>query len=335
MPLVSIIMATYNGLRIGVLGDSINALLRSRFGDFELIIVDNGSSDGSWDFLNRLAQDDPRIKILRLDRNLGYSPANNFAVNYARGEYLAFLHNDSRVQPDWLDNMLPFLERNEKIGVVQPQIRDMSNPSVIISEGNSIDRLGFMLVQEFGERVGRAKDPHPVLSATAACMVFRRAAFEAAGGFDEGYFFSHDEIDLCWRTWLAGFEVYCVPSAVAWHRASTTVDRFFGAEVSYLNSRNRLTSLIKNYGSLSLVVYVIPSLLSAMLVMMSRVSQKDAHGGVATLKGTLKAIVNLPTTLLKRRRIQETRKIKDSQLMARGLITPIVPSRLARRFGSR
>jgi hypothetical protein len=331
MPRVSIVLVTYNGLEIGVLHESIDSVMQSNFRDFELIIVDNGSNDGSVDFLRELVKEDPRVRVLFKGYNSGYSSANNDAAKHAQGEYLAFLHNDAKVKENWLEELLLVIEANERIGAVQPQIRDFRNPSIIISEGNVIDKLGFVSVERFGETASRRKPPHPILSATAACMLFRRHAFEIAGGFDEDYFLSYDEIDLCWRTWLRGYEIYCVPDAIIWHRASTTVDRFFRSKVSYFDSRNRLKSIMKNYGKSLLTMYFVPSILATVAVAVSKALRGDIGGATATVKGVWKALAGLAETLQWRHYVQTGRKIPDSYLLDRGLITRVAIPGLYRR----
>jgi GT2 family glycosyltransferase len=140
-------MANYNGLKIGVLSESIASVLKSHFSDFELIVVDNGSTDGSADFLKNIARHDRRVRLLSKSRNTGYSAANKFAVEFARGEFLGFLHNDTRVNSDWLDELLRVIDSDIRMGAVQPQIRDIDNLPIILSEGNLIDRLGSHLQQ--------------------------------------------------------------------------------------------------------------------------------------------------------------------------------------------
>jgi GT2 family glycosyltransferase len=332
MPKVSIIMVTYNGLMIGTLVDSIASVLRTRFPDIELVIVDNGSSDGSVDFLKSLSKEDSRVKTLFKNHNSGYSAANNLGVRYAKGEFLAFLHNDARVDPSWLDELLDFMNTNENIGAVQPQIRDLRNPETMLSEGNSMDSLGFVFVEGLGERVNRQASPKLVFALTAACMLFRRPAFEAVGGFDENYFFSYDEIDLCWRTWLAGYQLYYVPQAIIWHRASTTVDQFFKSQVPYFDCKNRLNSMIKNYEADLLARYLIPSVLASMVIATRKLAQGNLRGAISIARALVKTLFTLNETLRKRRYVQSTRKIPDSDLLAERLIIPTNFARLYQRL---
>lgn len=324
-------MANYNGLRIGVLSDSINSVLQSSFPDFELIIVDNGSTDGSADFLQNISQEDPRVRPLFRNRNAGYSAANNHAVHFARGEFLGFLHNDTKVNADWLDELLSVIGSDEKIGAVQPQIRDLKNLPIILSEGNLIDRLGFVHVKGRGRHPKLGTPPNPVFAITAACMLFRRSAYETAGGFDGDYFLSYDEVDLCWRTWLAGYSVYYVPSAIIWHKASTTVNTFFSPQLSYFDCRNRLRTIVKNYSSTLLARYLIPSILASFFEATRKLLQNDKSGFIGTARAVGNTITSLNVTLRKRHSIQRTRKITDSYLLRKGLIAPMNFAKLYQR----
>jgi GT2 family glycosyltransferase len=170
--------------------------------------------------------------------------------------------------------------------------------------------------------------PHPVFAATAACMLFRRAAYDVVGGFDGDYFLSYDEIDLCWRTWLAGFAVYCVPSAVIWHKPSTTANTFFKSQLSFFDCRNRLNSMIKNYSSPVLARYLIPSILANLFDLARQLIQNDRRGATGTLRAYGEIIAGLNETLRKRWSVQRSRIIPDSYLLDNGLIIPMNFSRL-------
>jgi GT2 family glycosyltransferase len=214
------------------------------------------------------------------------------------------------------------------MGAVQPQIRDIDNLPIVLSEGNSIDRLGFILVNRRGERMKSKNPPHPVFALTAACMLFRRSAYEIAGGFDGDYFLSYDEIDLCWRTWLAGFSIYCVPSAVIWHKPSTTVNAFFRFQLSYFDCRNRLTSMVKNYSYPLLAKYLIPSILASLFDVTRKLLHNDWRAAIGTVRALGEIIASLNETLRKRRFVQRTRRIPDSYLLHNGLIVPMNFTRL-------
>ena len=293
--------------------------------------MENGSTDGSADFLKTIARYDSRVKPLFKSQNTGYSAANEQAVKFARGEFLGFLHNDTRVDADWLDELLRVIDSDARMGAVQPQIRDVDSLRTILSEGNLIDRLGFISVQRRGESAKPKVLPHPVFAITAACMLFRRSAYEIAGGFDGDYFLSYDEIDLCWRTWLAGFSIYCVPSAVIWHKPSTTVNAFFKSQLSYFDCRNRLNSLVKNYSSPLLAKYLVPSVLANVLGVTTKLLQNDWRAAIGTVRALCEILASLDETLRKRQFAQRIRRIPDSYLLQNGLIAPMHFAQLYQR----
>lgn len=331
MPEVSIIMPNYNGLKMGVLSGCLTSVLQSNFSDFELLVIDNGSKDGSVDFLKDMAQKDSRVRPLLKHYNWGYSGANNEAVPFARGQLLCFLHNDTQVDADWLGQLISVISSDAKIGAVQPQIRDLKDRTVILSEGNRIDRLGFIHVDRRGERSYSQGPPHAVFAATAACMLFRKCAYDDAGGFDPSFFLSYDEVDLCWRTWLAGYAVYCVPQALVWHCASTTVNTFFRSELSYFDARNRLKSIVKNYSFRFLAKYLLPSTIASVFESTRRSFENNDAEIVGTARAIIEMISSLEEILRKRRLVQSRRTLKDSDLLREGLIIPINFAKLFRR----
>ena len=127
-PLVSIIIVNYNGKRF--LKECLSTVLVSKYPNFEVIFVDNASTDKSLDFVSSVFTNNKFLKIIRNSKNLGFGPANNVGFNHAKGEYIVFLNNDTSVEPDWLEILVEAMESDETIGLASPLFLNMDGQTV-------------------------------------------------------------------------------------------------------------------------------------------------------------------------------------------------------------
>jgi GT2 family glycosyltransferase len=220
-PLVSLIVVNYNGR--AVLPDCLASLAALDWPSaaLEVILVDNASSDGSL----QLAQEQlPGLRLLPQLRNLGFAPACNIGARAAQGEYLAFLNNDARVPPDWLQALTaPLQNAPDDLACVA---------STLLSwDGRLIDFVGGALNpggRAFQVDQGLPYDPthyreaRDLLFACGGAMLIRRRVYLEVGGFDDDFIAYFEDVDLGWRLWLMGFRVLHAPGAVAYHRLHAT-----------------------------------------------------------------------------------------------------------------
>jgi GT2 family glycosyltransferase/glycosyltransferase involved in cell wall biosynthesis len=212
----------------------------------EVILVDNGSSDGSVPFVNERF---PAVRILRNERNVGFAPAVNQGAAAATGAYLALINNDTRLDPHWIATMVNTLEAHRERGVVcvGSRILDWEGKRIdFIGGGSSFYGFGY---QMFYDLPVEAINPgeHESLFACGGAMLVDRAIFLDVGGFDEDFFAYYEDIDFGWRLWLLGYRVLITPSAIVYHRHHGTSSRMREAQMYRLFERNAIMMVIKNY----------------------------------------------------------------------------------------
>jgi GT2 family glycosyltransferase len=241
---VSVVIVNYRGA-----DDTCTALaslrdLRWPRDRLEVIVVDNGSGDGS---VERITEEHPDVRVLALEENGGFAAGCNAGAQAASGQYLAFLNNDARPDPGWISAAVDVLDRDGSIACVASKVLDWDGELVdFVDAGLGFYGHGFKI--HAGERDDPAYDREAdVLFATGAAMVARASTFRAVGGFDERYFLFFEDVDLGWRFWLLGSRVRYVPASLVFHRHHRTVGALDPAEEEFLLERNALYTIFKNY----------------------------------------------------------------------------------------
>lgn len=248
---VSFVVVNFNSKRDSI--NCLNSLLLNIKGNVEVIVVDNGSTDGSCSELTKRFGADPRFKLIPLDKNLGFGAANNIGVEKSSGKYLIFLNNDTVVKDSFFAMKIKsFFERNPSVGIIQPKIIVLdSNPLRLDYAGGYIDKFGFTYRRGESEiDAGQYDQVSEVFYAKGAALAIRRELFDRVGGFDSDYFIHYDDIDLCWRVRLAGYRVAYAPVTVVYHGKSRTISRLRRTPLFipriYYNYRNHIATIVKN-----------------------------------------------------------------------------------------
>ena len=237
-PLVSVIVVVYNARSF--LCALLAALARQTYPNFEVILFDNASTDGSADIV---PTDMPGIRLLRSPVNLGYAGGNNAAVLSARGSYIAILNPDTEPEPEWLDALVSTLDADATIGLATSRIVLDTDHETINTCGNEVHVAGFATCRGLGMPVETHAVGADVAAISGAAFIIRRALWERLGGFDETFFIYVEDTDLSWRAWLLGMRCRYVPQSVVAHRYILAV----GPEKIYYLERNRLQMLLKCY----------------------------------------------------------------------------------------
>ena len=232
-PLVSVIILTRNGMdNLTRLFDSLKQARHYR--NYEIIVIDNASDDQTREYLNSL-EEDFRLKILRNEENVSFSEGCNQGAEAAAGEYLLFLNNDIEALDYWLDEMLRAALEHKDAGAVGARLVYPKIPSASINRGKSylVQHAGICfspeIVPDYGwlyrprniQGMDALEEPfsgaRPIGAVTAACMLLKKDAFQAVGGFDENYHYGYEDVDLCLKLIRAGYVNYYCPSAVLFH----------------------------------------------------------------------------------------------------------------------
>ena len=260
-PTVSVIVVNYNGLEhLEPCFTSLQALDYPS-GKLELILVDNASTDGSQDFMR---QRFPRVRLIANERNWGLCKANNIGAEAAQGEIIAILNNDTRVEPDWLQEIVRPFAQDPAIACVGSRILNWDGTRLDFA-GGAMNFYGYGYHLDFGAPAGEiSAQKGPVLAPCGGVMALRRKAYLEAGGEDEDFFVYYEDIDLGWRLWVLGHRVVMAPRAVSYHRHSAFYRTVPDARTRVLYERNALLAVIKNYDEANLR-RVLPAALFLML----------------------------------------------------------------------
>jgi len=312
-PFVSIIIVNLNGRKW--LEKCLKSILGTDYPreKFEIVLVDNGSTDGSVGFAERLSTtlNRPQIKIKRNKRNAGWSPANNQGMEMAKGDVLVCLSNDMEVDPRWLKELALTIAKIPRIGIVQCNSFSMWDRRTSDSAMNYLDKLGYA----YGYIP--AKEPTEVFFAEGMAFAFTRKVIEEIGMLDDYYFMEYDDMDFSWRARLAGYRVFFAPSARVYHARGGTVGATYFDRLPNITwyVRNHYVTLIKNYQLRNLLKVLPLSISIEAAKTVYFLLNGNAKTAIATIKGLLQALRDFKIILKKRKETQQVRKVPDTEVM--------------------
>lgn len=318
---VSIIVANFNGENY--LPTCLNSVLRSSYKNYELILVDDGSTDKSIEVIEGFLKKDKRIKMLRNAQNLGAAASRNKAIRIAKGKYIVFLDNDTEVTRNWLSKIIEPLDKDSQIGGVQSLLLDFTNRDLIQTGGGLlIPFTGWLapLYQWTKYKEMKDKITSKEIIAVSASLAIRKEIVDSISGFDEKEGVYTEDLDFCWRIWISGYKIILFPDSVVYH-LSKSVEKRAGMNATYQKiyfnlAKNSFRSILKNYSFLNILRFLPASLAvnlgRGLLVLYAR-GQIDALNG--TLQGLIWNIVNIGDTLKERSKIQKQRKVSDAFIL--------------------
>lgn len=293
VPSVHVLVVNWNGRQH--LEAGLPSLLDAAYLGSQVIVLDNGSTDGSQGWI---AANFPWVHLVELGRNLGFAAANNAGMRLALAagaDYVALLNNDTRVEPDWLDELVGVAEADPTAAICQARQRTWDGQH----------EIRFRFIPEWCEAeaehrpVGEAGPPAPTPFASGCAMLIRCNALRRIGLFDERYFMYVEDVDLTLRAWIAGYRALDVPASIVYHRM--TGSNSGSQQRMFWGYRNQLTTILKLYQPATLRRLVWP------------ISQRWLRTRNRTaLRGTLATCSMLPGTLVRRLQVQRGRRAPDS-----------------------
>lgn len=326
MALASIIVPNYNGVRhFPALFD---ALSRQRYRNFEVILVDDASTDQSLQWLENIRQDFPAaIQIVRNTNNLGFAASCNRGIAAAQGEWIVLLNNDTQPEVGWLEALMQTVVAHPEIGMVASKMLFAHDPSIVNSAGIAMDWAGIA----WDWRGGEIDDPTEletceIFGPCGGAALYSRRMLDEIGGFDEDFFMYLEDVDLAWRAQLAGWKCLFQPLARVIHAHSASLGES-SPRKSFLLGRNKIWTIVKNYPTPRLYRYL-PIIIGYDL--MATLYGALLRRNFALARGRLAALQGLRKMLVKRRAIQShLQKNKDWQVT----IFPVAPPlRVANRY---
>jgi len=315
-PLVSIVIVNYNGKQY--LKTCLKYVLKSKYPRFEIIVVDNGSSDGSVEYIKKI----PKIKFVLNKKNMGPSFARNAGVKIAQGKYIAFLDNDTKPDIYWLKEPIEMMENDPSIGACQCKLLLIDEPNRFDYAGDYLSQYGFLVPRVRGRELdkGQVDSYDNILSAKSAGMIIRHDVLKDIEYFDEDYFIYVEETDLCWRAWLRNFRIIFTPNSKVYHAYSTSAKILTERQHYFLKfhgTKNYITTLIKNLSSENLVKILFPHITIWLAVSGWFFISHKPQDAKFILQGIFWNLTNIRKTMRKRKKIQERRLISDKKLMVK------------------
>ncbi|MCM8774342.1 MAG: glycosyltransferase family 2 protein [Candidatus Omnitrophica bacterium] len=314
-PLISIIIINYNGKDL--LKRFLPSILNLNYPNYEVILVDNASTDGSIEFLKN---NYPKFKIIRVDKNYGTAEGGNIGARYAKGEYLFFISNDMELDKYILNYMIERMDEDKCIGICTCKMKRINESgekiNIIDSVGADLDISGFPSARGINQiDYGQYDYFTEVFFSFGGAMLIRKKIFDRIGGYDSLFFTLADDIDLSWRVRLLGYKVMVEPKAFLYHQSSATLGlKLRRSQKRFLSERNTLRMLLKNY-SLTYLSFILPLYL---IIFFAEICFFIVVGRFGIAKNVFNSLIwnikNLKTTLLKRKDIQKVRKIKDRDI---------------------
>lgn len=305
-PLVSIIILNYNGA--GVVDRCVQSVLDSDYSNFEVIFVDNDSTDGSYESIVRKFGNDCRLFFVKNDENKGFAEGNNIGLRYIKGSYITLLNNDTEVDRDWLTEVVRVAEADEKIGIIQSKLFFWHNREVLESAGAFIDKCGYGFERGFVRGRNLYNKVDEVFYANGAALTIKKQALKKMCSgmielFDSDFFFAYEDVDLSWRMRLAGFKTVVAPCSVVYHRRSTTTSRKRGMLVFH-HCKNRILTLVKNYGFMNLMKYLPLLVVLESVRAFSNLASGQSEGALAILRAFVWNLTNFSQSWKKRISVQ-------------------------------
>lgn len=248
MSRVAVVILNWNGEKF--LRKFFPEVVRYSPAETEIIIADNGSEDGSLDYVRETF---PDVRIIDNHSNTGFASGYNLALKQVEADYYVLLNNDILVTPNWIPPVIELMESNPSVAACQPKILSYTEQNKFEyagAAGGFIDRLGYpfcqgRIFQSIEVDTGQYDKSSEIFWATGACMFIRAELFHRFGGFDDDFFAHMEEIDLCWRLKNRNYSIMYCPGSVVYHVGGGSLPKKSSFK-TYLNIRNNIVMLYKN-----------------------------------------------------------------------------------------
>jgi GT2 family glycosyltransferase len=308
--LASIIIVNYNGKKF--LSDCLSSVLNQSYKNYEVILVDNASVDGSVNFVKK---NFPSVKIIQSKRNLGFAGGNNLGIKASKGDYIVLLNFDTIVKPNWLEELIKAAESNSQVGIVGSKLllfdrKTLNSTGIQFSYKlcNGSDRgIGEI---DNGQYDSEAKQD--VLGVCFASALIKRKVIEDIGLLDEKTFLFFEDLDYCIRARLRGYKVLYCPSSVVYHKLGASHKKE-SIRIKKYGLRNRFRVLLKNYSFWNMLKWGAYSfVLNLIISPIAYLKRLEFNKAIVCLYVIFWNFFNLP--IKERIKIQKKRKVDDDEI---------------------
>jgi GT2 family glycosyltransferase len=315
-PLVSIIVNNFKGT--DKLKVCLSSIKESAYPNFEIIVSDCITVA----IANWVEENFHEVKLIHFEKDIGPAASRNagLSISNPASKYIVFVDNDTKVHTQWLRNLVDSLEKTPDAGAAQPMLLKMNNPDKVDSVGGFFDYIGYACIPPFRSKLQKynPKSHFDICYCEAVTIVKRSVLNQFINPiqpYDPEYFQHWEDVDMCWEVMLLGYKVIFIPDSIVFHERGVSAG--LGkqtANLVFLNTRNRLTTLMKNYETLNLIRYAPVLIFFELLKGVALLRDNGAHA-VATFKGLLWNFTHLHRIWVKRAEVQlNVRKVKDSNI---------------------
>lgn len=308
----SVIIPNWNGVKL--LGQCLDALRQQTFKDFEVIVVENGSTDGSVEFIR---QQYPEVILLEQETNLGFAGGVNVGLRYSEAKYKVLLNNDTAVDSGWLKALVDTAGRHNTAFAVVSKILEASKEKQpkqykIDSTGDQYSTWGMAFPRGRGEvDAGQFDAGEQVFAACGGSVLYRSNLLAKVGLFDEDFFAYYEDVDISFRARLLGYSVLYEPKSVVYHAIGATSGGGLKPFTRFHSVKNAHYLYLKNMPGWLFWKYLPLFMLGQVMTFLSSLK----HGLIlAHLKGLLWVVVFLPKKLVQRWRLQHRRKTSSAEI---------------------
>jgi len=303
----SVILVNYNGM--SHLDACISSVLKQSYTNFEVIFVDNNSSDGSLEYARTKF---PNLTFVVNDKNLGYAGGINSGLPYATGDYIGPLNIDTEVVPNWLGAMVAFLDENPQVGAATPKVLLFDDRTKINAMGLNIHISGLGFCRGLGNNDEHSVIPENVSGVSGCSYLIRREILEEMGGAPGWCFMGNDDVIVSWLLRLMDYEVYCLPESIVFHKYNLKMD----PEKLFRLEKNRQSLLLSTLKPLTLLACLPILLVIELMILVYSLAK-----GRPYIRAKFTALASLwkERSVIKQRRAQHQllRKISDFALLRR------------------
>ena len=305
-PLISIVILNYNAGKL--LDECINSIDKTEKVNFEIILVDNASTDKTY---RECVQKFPNVKLIENKKNLGYCEGNNIGIRATKGEFVVILNPDTIVNPNWLHELIQAYHKNGE-GIYQPKILATTDHDMLLSSGQFIQLFGFGYSRGKGEKhVEGSTNIEKIGYASGTCIFTSKKIIQKLNLFDPFLFAYHDDLDLCWRASMLGINSFYVPTSVIFHPIEGYSFKWSKFKF-YLMERNRQYCILTHF-SKSSYFKMLPSLILVDFAVSLFYLKKGMFG--TKIRTSLNILKNLTKISKKYQEIQSTRILSDKEIM--------------------
>jgi hypothetical protein len=325
-PLVSIIIPHWRGQKI--LQRVLASLRLLNYQPVEILLIDNGCDDGS---VAAAHEEFPEVRVIAAGKNLGFAGGCNLGLRTANGKYALLFNDDAEATPDFLEPLVEVMESNSNVAACQPKIRSLEFPEKFDyagANGGFVDVFGFpfcrgRIFMTLEDDRGQYDEACDIFWASGACCLLRMSALQQTGLLDVDFFAHMEEIDLNWRLHLAGYRILSVPASVVRHHAGSTLHPDKPYKI-YLNHRNSLIMMMKNYAARTLL-WVLPGrLLLDVVAFVYRLFHGDFRRALAIVRAVIHVFIHLRSIYARRQWSQKRRRVNDEEILQRVYCRSIV-----------